>query len=296
MESSKEIRKLFYQDSYEKKKIGANVFKKASAGTERAGVAGGLIFPKYNYKRYEKNSKVKERNVFKEIVDYNTFKDFSEDKQRKLLKVWMDAFTNKEIFEGMGIGEKKFYKLRNKLGVKRGVNIVLNNEDIEKMKSGDIDLEKFKLLPNDKKFEIVSYIQETKNLTNKQMAKLLGYSPNSFSSNKSNWKKAYEEKHKEKESDVSMHDNDSFLIVGEDEENNMMIEQKNNEEEQGVKKKVDAVDDIKLKLTENSLQQSFEFNLAGKYVGDDLNSILKGLAVILQDDKKYDVKLMIKEN
>src|SRR5690606_21629367 len=85
MESSKEIRKLFYQDSYEKKKIGANVFKKASAGTERAGVAGGLIFPKYNYKRYEKNSKVKERNVFKEIVDYNTFKDFSEDKQRKLL-------------------------------------------------------------------------------------------------------------------------------------------------------------------------------------------------------------------
>src|SRR5690606_4313088 len=235
-------------------------------------------FPKYNYKRYEKNSKVKERNVFKEIVDYNTFKDFSEDKQRKLLKVWMDAFTNKEIFEGMGIGEKKFYKLRNKLGVKRGVNIVLNNEDIEKMKSGDIDLEKFKLLPNDKKFEIVSYIQETKNLTNKQMAKLLGYSPNSFSSNKSNWKKAYEEKHKEKESDVSMHDNDSFLIVGEDEENNMMIGQKNNEEEQGVKKKVDTVDDIKLKLTENSLQQSFEFNLAGKYVGDDLNSILKGLA------------------
>lgn len=133
---------------------------------------------------------------------------------------------------------------------------------------------KFKLLPNDKKFEVVSYIQETKNLTNKQMAKLLGYNPNSFSSNKSNWKKAYEEKHKEKEGDVSMHDNDSFLIAGEDEENNMMTEQKNNEEEQGIKKKVNAVDNIKLKLTENSLQQSFEINLAGKYVGDDLNSIL----------------------
>lgn len=292
MESSKEIRKLFYQDSYEKKKIGANVFKRASAGTERAGVAGGIIFPKHNFKRYEKNSKVKQKNIYKDIVNIKLFNTFSNNKKKELLEVWMQKYTNKEIYEGLGISENRYYELRNKLNVERGKIVRASSEEMNSYKSGDIKPYIFKALPDDQKFEIVDYLNKVKGMTNKKIAEMLDYNINSFATQKSNWKKSYKERG---ESSMAGFD-DSFLISSDD--LNESIKPKEDKKEE--KKQVAVMEDKKVSIdniTNMNGNQSnlLQFNLTGLYSGKDIKSALNGLTIILNDEKEYDVKLIIKE-
>lgn len=287
IEDSNEIKRIFYGDSYRKKKIGSNIFKRTGIGSDRAGVPGGLTFPKYNFKKYEKNSKVKEKNIFEEVVDYDFFKSLSKDNQKQLLQKWMSKFTNKEIYEKMGISENKFYELRNELGIdRRGETVKITKEEFEKYKNGNIDIYKFKLLPDDQKFEIVDYIQKTKGLSNPEMADLIGYSYNSFNTLKSEWRKAF----KERSENVLDYD-DSFLIESEE----------NKKEEDDNKKEMSKNDGVK-EVSHKSYSSAdekgdvFEINLSGFYDGEAIKEKLNALASMLNKDKEYGVVIKIKDN
>lgn len=279
MESSDEIRRMFYSDSYSKKKIGSNVHKKASIGSERAGVSGGIIFPKYNFKPYEKNSKVKQKNVFEEVVSFEFFDSLPKDRQKELFQIYLGKFTNKEIFEGMGVSEKKFYEIRTELGLNRRNEIVkLTREEFEDFKKGNIDIYKFKMLPDDQKFEIVDHIQKTQGVSNPEMANMIGYSANSFNTLKSEWKKAFKARGR-KDDSMSQFD-DSFLID---------LEENNRKEKIGESSEVKEVNSPP--YTEK--KSEFEISLNGTFTGQEIREKISALATIFNDEKIYNITFTI---
>lgn len=161
MESSKEIEKMFYQDSFYKKKIGSNVHRRVGKGSEGAGVAGGVKFAKNNFKKYEKNSRVNKYNMFETVLEYEKFNKFNTEEQKELLFEWMNRYTNVDICREWGIAESTFYNILNKLNVRRSDAVIKVDEELmKKYKDGDIKPHEFRTLSDEQKVELVDYWQE----------------------------------------------------------------------------------------------------------------------------------------
>lgn len=57
-------------------------------------------------------------NKHVEVMPKGQFELLTRGEQHRLMEMWRDQYTNKEIYEGMGYTSHQFYKLINKLGVK----------------------------------------------------------------------------------------------------------------------------------------------------------------------------------
>lgn len=53
-----------------------------------------------------------------EVMPKGQFELLGQGEQTRLMELWREQHTNKEIFEAMGYSSHQFYKLINKLGVK----------------------------------------------------------------------------------------------------------------------------------------------------------------------------------
>lgn len=292
IENSREIEKIFYQDSYGKKKIGSNAHRRV--GTVKGGVHGGIIFSKKKYKRYEKNFKTKSNNVYDNIISYDKFKTYSEQTQYEMLKEWMNQYSKEEIKRKMGVGETRLRKLLNEFDIKKESCGMMraSRDELEYYKNNDIPEERFQLLPDDQKFEIVDYYNQHRGMTNKEIAKMLNYIYNSFNSRKSNWKKKYEERN---DYNMSVRDyKDDFLLEGEEE-----YSKDNTAKQANPEKPIKVKETLESSYSDNSndthIVEGFRMAIDGVYTGDKLSEKSKAISILIDQNKKYKATILIEE-
>lgn len=174
------ISKIFKQEVREKKRIGNNIHSRVS--TRKGGTNKALKTPYYFMSRKERmglNGEVESFNM-NEIMDYNEFKNLSNNDKQNLLKHWREIYQSKEIQDKMGISKNLFYKLLKEHNVPRdkgrnpnpnGVSRsyirnrpVLSNEEMNKYLNGEfIDFNLFKTI--DRKQQIIIFKKNTKRLS-----------------------------------------------------------------------------------------------------------------------------------
>lgn len=297
IESSKEIERMFNQDSFSKKRIGSNIYNRV--GTVKGGVKGGVKFSQYKYKKYEKNSKIKKANIYNKIIKYNKFKSFSRDMQKRMLHSWLTRYSKAKIKNKMGISSEVLNKLIDELDIKNAnkkeVAIMrINEEKMREYKNGaTIKPNVFELLPGDQKYELVDYYNQQRGYTNKDIADMLNYSYNTFNTKKSRWKKEFERKKGVKIDMVDEYDDD-FLLDGvteptkEEKVNYLKSSVLNQEAELSNK---GSKDSIVGELDSNLFNLTFE----GVYGGKGLKDKFRAIDAFLYENKDYEVKLIIEE-
>lgn len=319
VENSREIEKMFYQDSFGKKKIGSNVHRMSGKG-KRNGVKGGVRFTN-TFKKYERrSSKVKKGNLFENILPHEEFITYNDDIQKEMLEKWFDRYPKRMIKEEMNINFRELDKYMKKYNIeeRRGV-MRANQEDMEEFKNNDIGAMAFKRLPDDQKYEIVDWWQRERGMLNEDIAKKLDYKTvNTFNTRKSKWKKEYEKrkevgsavienKNKGVVDDMSKF-NDNFLLEGldvlekstEDQpslKEDVVVEETSQDvviEENDVPKqsKVDANYDDVNRLSSDLFM---EVRLGGTHNAVDLADKLEAIANLLNEDALYDVTVTISE-
>lgn len=281
IESSEEIKNIFYQDSFSKKKIGSNVHRRTGKGSPTAKVAGGVRFAKNNFKKYEKNSKVREYNLYENITTYDEFKTLDKEEQENLLYEWMLRYPKIKIQTEMSIGEKRFNKILKEFNIDKrlGEQMRLSKEDLDKYKKEIIPSHMFKSLPADLKFELVDHYQHKYGMTNKEIADKLDYAINTFTTQKSLWKKEFERR-----IDPNMKHQDDFLLQGLDddfEESDKATDSDN--------KVVVGDDEVQ------SAANSFSVRFDGEYSGSDIKKKIKAFDMLLQDIRKYKVTISVED-
>jgi len=293
MENSWEIEKIFNKDISRQKRIGSNVHRRTGKGSDKAGVAGGVRFAKNNFKKYEKNSRVNELNMFENVTSYDEFKRHDKDRQFSLLQEWVKRYSYTDIMQKMFIGSKKFHDIMDDLNiieVKRGNQMRISKKELENYKENPVEGKQFRSLPDDQKFEIVSHYQENKGMNNRKVAAMLGYSYNSYNTKKSEWRKAYDNM-EEGEYEMGSKYNDNFLLQGVNEES--QPKQESSIDQNKSSNEVKQND----KTKENQINEDFTFTitLSDLYKGSELKDKIKGIDALLEEDKRYDISIIIKE-
>ena len=70
-----------------------------------------------------------------EVMSKGQFELLGQGEQIRLMELWREQYTNKEIFEAMGYSSHQFYKLINKLGVKAKDNAPSGYPKVHRLKT-----------------------------------------------------------------------------------------------------------------------------------------------------------------
>lgn len=312
-ESSWEIEKMLNQENREKKRTGSGIYSRKST---RRGGAGAVRFAKNNFKPYEKNSKVESGNLYDDIITYAEFIGFDGEMQYKILEEWMKKYSKTKIHKGLGISWDKLDELLNKFDLNRH-KYKLNmesEESREMMRANDAELIKlikdkdkinvprFKLLPDYQKFIIVDTWNSKYDMLNREIAKILGYkSERSLSTKKSEWKNEYEER-KEKGMEGGKQFTDDFLFQIE-ESDDEIVPENNPTQSKDLDSVAENVSDGYKNITSADGSGNhigfnsgyFSFELTGVFTGDNLKEKNEAISLLMEDGKKYSVKILIEE-
>ena len=131
-----DVSRIFDMEVREKKRIGSNIFKRVS--TRKGGSnMSTMRVPSQKEQRLLSG----EMEVFNlnEIISYSELLKKSESDQKLLLKHWREKYSNKEIYQRMGIDSNRLYRLLKKLEI-----IIPNNGkkyNIKKVELSDSELE-----------------------------------------------------------------------------------------------------------------------------------------------------------
>lgn len=288
-DDSREIRKMFYEDVAEKKRIGSNVFRRTGKGSPYAGVPGGVRFSQKKYKPYEKNSKVETVNIYNQILSIDKFNEYDKENQREMLISWLIKYSRSMIAEKMGINWYKLTNLINSLNIREEDYLPINEYDLNEFKDGEITLQQFKSLTNIDKYKLLEHYNKTLKIKNKDIADMLGISINTLNTYKSQWKNEYEE---EKES-YEMNEMPFMDLVIEVDDNSGDSERADNRD----KKEAD-IDNFNSPIENHNGEDNIfhqtnirisSDRIAGREVRDKLATLL----LLIKDDNKYNISIDI---
>lgn len=312
---------MFNKESMEKKKIGSNVHRMTGKG-KRGGIKGGIRFAKNNFKRYEKNSKVTTENIFDNVIPFKEFKTYEEDHQQLFLYEWRRRYSNSYIQKEMQLSINKYNKLIEELDIEdieRDEIYMLSSEEMDEAKQYVIPYHEFKELPDYQKFELIDhYMKELKLKTRDIVEKWNNkVSQGTLSTQKSNWKKSYEEwlsrgGNNMKESRYTKEDDQNlqYLLGGIKEdptvsdttsadtaEDTEEIKQDRRNEKHTISERAESEsssftvnDDYDEHVTE-----SFKVEINGNYIGTNLKNRVNNLMDLIGNLNKYEVRINIKE-
>ncbi|HDR7066888.1 TPA: hypothetical protein QCW42_003994 [Bacillus cereus] len=158
-----EIEKMLLIDNRTKKRIGSNIFSRAS--TRKGGTNQALRTP-YLYmstkERKALNGEVKRYNM-NDIISYKEFKAKDLQERKRLMSHWRDNYKVVDIKKQMGgITDYIFYKILDELDMGRTPSgggdtrdlLEISPEEIEQYKKEFIDYEMFKHLPRETQYEL----------------------------------------------------------------------------------------------------------------------------------------------
>jgi hypothetical protein len=129
-----EAEKLFNQEVRDKKRTASGVHSKAG----KNGYVGKMLFPSDIMPRKEKikhrkAGKVMISNLYEEILPIEEFEKLEVYEQKNRLAYWRNVYSNKEITDGMGIWNNKYYKIVAELELPKAPRI--NREAPRKAKA-----------------------------------------------------------------------------------------------------------------------------------------------------------------
>lgn len=172
------IERIFMQEVKNKKKIGSNIFSRAS--TRKGGTNQALRTPYFYMSQRDRNKlngKVEVVYNMKDIISYEEFKKKSPSEQKTLMEFWRKNYKVKDIRKGMGgIASNTFYKLINTLGLELNEKVrmsrengrALTEEELNKyINSSELmDFNTFKLItsPEQRDKILESYLVEYKSI------------------------------------------------------------------------------------------------------------------------------------
>ena len=127
MQNISNIEKLFYDEVREKKKTASGVHHK----TGKNGYVGNMRFPsdimsRSEKMRYRKAGKVVTTNIFDEILPIDEFEQLETYEKKNRLAYWRNEKSNKEILQGMGISNKRYYEIVAELQLPKAPRIKPN--------------------------------------------------------------------------------------------------------------------------------------------------------------------------
>lgn len=107
-----EAQKLFLNEVRDKKRTASGVHHK----TGKNGYVGKMRFPTDLMSRSEKikhrkAGKVVISNMYEEIISIEDFEKLEKSEQKNMLAYWRNVYSNKEITNGLGIWNNRYYKL-----------------------------------------------------------------------------------------------------------------------------------------------------------------------------------------
>jgi len=160
-----EIEKMLLIDNRTKKRIGSNIFSRAS--TRKGGTNQALRTP-YLYmstkERKALNGEVKRYNM-NDIISYKDFKTKDLQEKKRLMNYWRANYKVIDIKKQMGgITDYIFYKILDELDMDRTPSgggdhreiLEISPEELEQYKKEFIDYEMFKHLSRETQYELFS--------------------------------------------------------------------------------------------------------------------------------------------
>lgn len=116
MNRKSEAARAFHDEIREKKRAASGVHYK----TGRNGYVGKMLFPSDILSRkekmeYRRSSKVMISNMYDEILPINEFEDLGQQDKKHMLHYWRTHKTQKEILDGLGISNGRYYAIVNEL-------------------------------------------------------------------------------------------------------------------------------------------------------------------------------------
>ncbi|MFJ8247269.1 hypothetical protein [Peribacillus asahii] len=139
MDSS--IQKIFNDEVRQKKRIGSNIFSRAS--TRKGGSKQALRTPYFYMSQKERKQLNGEVVVFNmnDILDYSIFKEKEPSEQKKLMEYWREKYKIGDIQDKLGISHNTFYKILDRLDIARDRRT--NSKKIDRITLGDEELDKY---------------------------------------------------------------------------------------------------------------------------------------------------------
>jgi hypothetical protein len=116
-----EIAKIFYQDVREKKRVGSNIYKRASTRRGGAGTVRSAYDFLSNKEKKKLNSEVRTYNM-NDLLVKEEFEKLSNTEQKERLEHWRKKYKNTEIIKSLGIHASTYYVMLDELDVKRDNN------------------------------------------------------------------------------------------------------------------------------------------------------------------------------
>jgi hypothetical protein len=112
---SDNIKRIFEEDSKEKKRIGNNIRYRAS----RTGKTSQWISPSMlkGQKRRKLNSKVEKWNMYDKMIPFSEFQKLEPEDQKRHLKAYRDRFKVDEITNNWKISQPTYYRKVKELGL-----------------------------------------------------------------------------------------------------------------------------------------------------------------------------------
>ncbi|GLO66192.1 hypothetical protein [Oceanobacillus kimchii] len=300
MESSEQIRRMLEKEQREQKRIGSNVHRRTGKGSYKARVAGGVVFAKNNFKRYEKNSKIKKYEMSKLIVPIEDFEVLSHVDQVKLMELWLLRNSKKEICEQMGIGRQRLNKLILSLGVDPE-KMILTEDQLNKYKVEVIPSDIFRKIDDSQKFELVKHYNVDMGLTNNDIANRLDYPSSTFNSYKTRWKKAYDKKEEAglslnnlgSDIDLDNHYEDDGLLSLDDE---IESNQSNKSSKSLSENSYNSNDSVERQDSAREIEErSFSITVTDILTTKELTERIEAIATMTNPNKRYKVMIKMEE-
>jgi hypothetical protein len=152
------IAKMFHDEVREKKRTASGVHHR----TGKRGYVGKLYFTSDLLKGKEKRAykgtgRVKRSNMYDTIIPLEEFEQLDEDKQRQHLQNYKIKHTGEAIMRAWNINSYKYYKIIDKLGIKKEERQSNKNKNSSKPKPTQLSLIKDKL--EDKQEPVIEIIE-----------------------------------------------------------------------------------------------------------------------------------------
>jgi hypothetical protein len=132
MQTMNNIEKMFFDEIRDKKKTASGVHHK----TGKNGYVGTMRFPsdimnRSEKMKYKKAGKVVTTNIFDEILPIDEFEQLETYEKRNRLQYWRNEKPNKEILQGMGISNKRYYDIVSELELPKAPRIKSDQSKIK---------------------------------------------------------------------------------------------------------------------------------------------------------------------
>ncbi len=285
-----DISKILTLDNREKKRIGSNIFSRAST---RKGGKNQPLRTQYYYMSRKERNKLNGEVLTINMNNLLTFKELETkdiELQRALMEHWRSKYKIKDIIEALEINDGRYYEKLQELGIERKRifrrHTEVSQQELEKMKNDLVDYDTLMSIPPYQRYEILPIYFNS--FETRELSKAWGVDDQRVYTIKNQMKNYLSSKNANSESD----DLDDNSIEQE------KISEKNSEK---IYKKIDNLSNIMYPTSidnnekKNIDNESFFFSVKQNGNSESIIKKLNMLINLMDDNEEYELSLTVKQ-